>query len=298
VLAGGARAEQTQLAHGALLAFRAYADGSWRVVDLSTGRTRWRLPPGPLGGHLIVHRDGNLVTWFDADDGARAGDAVIQAHGALALVGASQDGHTAVLARTQTRSTTFVLVTLHGEHEVVRPGHWRFDALDGQRLTVSRASNGRPLAVVSTPRYVSTLYGSGAVRVVDSVRGSVRLLRLRGAPESYALAPDPDGRHVWALSPSAGRVVSIDAATARVVSSFAFTAGRANAHAAAAAVSPDGEHIAVSDGTRVWIVVPATHSVQRLRAHVAIALGWAPDQSRIWVVGERSRVSPLRIRLR
>jgi DNA-binding beta-propeller fold protein YncE len=298
VLAAGARADQTALAHGALLAFRAYADGSWRVIDLATGQTRWRLPPGPLGGHLVVHRDGNLVTWFDADTGVRVGDRVLQAKGAFALVGTSQDGRTAVLARTQTRSTTFSLVTMHGEREVVRPGHWRFDALDGQRLTLSRTSHGRALAVVRLPRYVIALYGSGVVRVVDGVRGSIRLLRLRGVPQSYALAPDPDGRHVWALSPSAGKVVSIDAATARVASSFSFTAGRANAYAAAAAVSPDGEHVAVSDGTRVWIVVPATRSVQRLPPHVAIALGWAPDQSRLWVVGERSRVSPLRLRLR
>jgi hypothetical protein len=28
-------------------------------------------------------------------------------------------------------------------------------------------------------------------------------------------------------------------------------------------------------------------------SHVAIALGFAPDQSRLWVVGERSRVTAL-----
>jgi hypothetical protein len=30
--------------------------------------------------------------------------------------------------------------------------------------------------------------------------------------------------------------------------------------------------------------------------HVAIALGFAPDMSRLWLVGERSRVSSLPVR--
>ena len=51
-VAGGARADQTPLAPEGLLAVRVFPNGSWRVIDLTTGRTRWRLPPGPLDGRL------------------------------------------------------------------------------------------------------------------------------------------------------------------------------------------------------------------------------------------------------
>jgi hypothetical protein len=282
---------------GALLLFQPVRAAPVRVIDLRTGRTEWRLPPGVVGGRLLVHRDGALLTWFDVTTGARAGDAVLQAHGRFALVGASQDGRVAVLARTQTRSTTFALVSRFGERDVTRAGHWRFAAL-ARRLTLVRAVPGRPVARVASRRYVTTLYEGGGVRAVDSVTGRVRALRLAGDASTWALAADPDGRHVWALSPYGGRCASIDAATGRVVFAFRFDAGRTNRNAAAAAVAPDGEHVAVSDGTRVWVVTPAMRSVTRSVAHVAIALGWAPDQSRVWVVGERSRVSPLRLRLR
>jgi hypothetical protein len=310
VLAGGARADQAPLAHGSLLAVRVFSDGSWRVIDLTTGRTRWRLPPGPLDGRLVVHRDGNLLTWFDAETGARVGDAVLQAHGTFALVGASRDGRTAVLARTQTRSTTFVLVTQTGERQVERPGHWQFDALSGRRLSLSHGSTSemrRGTVSSVSGRYRCTLVtvsaGNVAVEVLDTVRGRRTTVRLPGsgsadAAMTYVLVPDVDDRQLWAVSPGYGRIVRIDLATSSVAFSYAFRPGRWNVVPAVGALAPDGEHIAFSDGLHVWLAVPATRRVIREPQHATVALGWAPDQSRLWVVGERSRVSPLRLRLR
>ena len=61
-------------------------------------------------------------------------------------------------------------------------------------------------------------------------------------------------------------------------------------------MAPDGERIAVSDAQHVWFVELAERTVVTGGNHVAIALGFAPDLSRLWLVGERSRVSSLPVR--
>jgi hypothetical protein len=61
-------------------------------------------------------------------------------------------------------------------------------------------------------------------------------------------------------------------------------------------MSPDGERIAVTDAYHVWFVELARRKVVEGPTHVAIALGYSPDQRHLWVVGERSRVSSLRVR--
>ena len=152
---------------------------------------------------------------------------MLQAHGTFALVGASQDGRTAVLARTQTRSTTFVLVTQHGgERQVQRPGHWQFDALSGRRLSLSHGSTSemrRGTVSSVSGRYRCTLVavsGDGdAVEVLDTVRGRRTTVRLPGsgsadAAMTYVLVPDVDDRQLWAVSPGYGRIARIDLATA------------------------------------------------------------------------------------
>ena len=107
-----------------------------RVIDLRSGETRWRLPLGVVAGHVLVHLDGRLLTWFDAATGARLADAVLQAHGTFSLTGVSQDGREAVLARTQKRSTTFAIVSPHGERIVRLAGNsWSFDALNGDNFS-------------------------------------------------------------------------------------------------------------------------------------------------------------------
>ena len=105
------------------------------MLDLRTGATRWRLPSGMLGGNLLVHQDGTLLTWFNATTGARAGDTVAQTRGRFFLTGVSQDGKRAVLSRTQRRSTTFEIVSQTKQRRVVLGrNNWGFDALSGDKL--------------------------------------------------------------------------------------------------------------------------------------------------------------------
>ena len=293
---------QTTLAHGTMLAVRPTVNGLVRVIDLRTGRTRWHLPSGVLAGSLLVHRDGPLITWFDAATGARSGDAVLQAHGTFVLVGASQDGREAVLARTEKLSTTFAIVSPDGEREVSRPGHWRFVALNRSHLTALPASQplpGPPLQQVDSNggRYRFTLFrrgGAGVVQIVDTRSSRMRRVKLPGPATAEGLLPDAYRRDLWAVNASTGRYVLIDAAVGRVTSRFRYAVRRFAGIAPQLALAPDGEHIAVSEGGRVAILTPATRSVLRLRPHVAIALGWSPDERTLWVLGERSRVSPLR----
>jgi hypothetical protein len=331
---------QFTFAGGTLLGVRAAGlEAPLRVIDLRAGRTRWRLPPGVVAGDTLVHQDGSLVSWFDAARGARTADAVLQAHGAFRLVGVAQDGTRAVLARTQTLSTTFAIVSPRTERIVRLGGHdWSFDALNGRSLFLIQtlaygyqvrlydlAANtlqrrplkdpheraliqGTPFARASTPdgRFLFTLYvgtnGYAMVHELDTVAGFAHCIDLpatsSGAATTWGLAPDPANHTLWAVSPAAGRVVGIDVRTHAVRLSYSFQRTAWTANAVAAALSPDGGHVAFSDGLHLWVAVPAEGLVVAEPSHAAIALGWAPDQSKLWVVGERSRVSPLPLRLR
>jgi hypothetical protein len=331
-------ASQFAFAGGSLLGVRGNVHMPLRVIDLRSGATRWRLPPGVVGGHVLVHQDGRLLTWFDAATGVRLGDAVLQAHGTFALTGSSQDGRTAVLARTQQRSTTFAVVSPRAER-VVRLGgnRWTFDALNGDKLFLARALGGgyevrllhlasgvldtKPLkdpnesATIGgvpwsrTPsadgRYLSTLYigsnGSAMLHVLDTRRGAAHCVDLPGsgdfnAASSYALVADPDGRHLWAVSAGYGRVVHVDVVAHRVVDAYGFDASGAwNTNFGVAALAPDGERLAVSDGYHLWIVEVAQRKVVARPSHLVLALAYSPDLKRLWVLGERSRVTALRL---
>lgn len=308
-----------------MLAVPNVATGAVRVVDLSTGRTRWRLPGGVIAGTTLVHQDGQLLTWFDVATGARTGDAVLQEHARFVLVGLSQDGTRAVLARTERRVTSIAIVSPRRQTSIYLAGNrWSFEALAGGNLYLRHngevwrdafgGSGNRPLAAIGPPgvqlsspggRYVVTLTvsatGTGAVDVLDASRGVASTLRLPGrgsvtAARTYTLVPDPDGRHLWAIAPGYGRVVHIDLVVHRVVDAYAFTPGLRNSVAAVAAMSPDGAQIAVADSGRVWFVHLESRTVVAGAPHVVLALGWSPDQRRLWAVGERSRVSSLPVR--
>jgi hypothetical protein len=328
---------QLTLRGGTLLAVRGGIDRPVRVIDLRTGKTLWRLPPGVVAGNTLLHQDGALVTWFDLTHGSRIRDALRQAHGNFTLVGASHDARVAVLARTQRKSTTFVLLTPERERLVKLGGHgWQFDALSGDRLflvhylqhgyeiRVLHIASGVLGAPLKDPRASATIWGSpwsrtssadgrflytlyfgpngGAmVHVLDTRRATARCIDLPGsgswdAAATYTLVVDPDGRHVWAVSPGYGRVVHIDVAAHRVVDAYAFNVDSWNSNAGLAVMSPDGERIAVTDAYHLWFVELAARRVVTGPTHVAIALGFAPDQSRLWVVGERSRVTALPVR--
>src|SRR4051794_7363811 len=126
---------QFLLGHGTLLGVRVAADKPLRVIDLRTGKTRWWLPGGIVTGGTLVHQDGALVTWLAAATGKRIGSALLQQHGSFTLAGTSQDAKRAVLARTQSRSTTFAILSRTGQRLVKLGGNnWQFDALNGSNL--------------------------------------------------------------------------------------------------------------------------------------------------------------------
>jgi hypothetical protein len=331
---------QLSLADGSLLALRAGGiDANVRVLDMRTGKTRWWLPAGVFGGDILVHKDGTLLTWFDAATGARVASTVAALRGSYALVGASPDGRRAVLARTQTRRTTFVVVSQDGgQRQAVLGGNtWSFDSLSGDRLFLIHARRkgyevrlyhlatdrldpeplkdpgesaliqGIAWQRVASPdgRYLLTLYLSGEGRAMvhelDVRAGTARCIDLPGtgdfsAATSYALALSKDARTLWAVSSGYGRVATIDVGAHRLRSQFSFTAGPRNGVAGVAALSPDGKRIAVSDAQHVWLVDPARKYVARPLTHVAIAVGFSADGKKLWVVGERSRVSSLQVR--
>jgi hypothetical protein len=163
---------------------------------------------------------------------------------------------------------------------------------------------GSPWSHVSSAdgRYLYTLYvgpnGGSMVHVLDTRLGTARCIDLPGTgswdkASTYALVVDPDSRHLWAVSPGYGRVAQIDVTAQRVVDSYRFDAGPWNNNTTVAAISRDGERIAITDAQHIAFVQLAKRKVVAGPVHVALALGFAPDQSRLWVVGERSQVAAL-----
>jgi hypothetical protein len=308
-----------------------------RVLDLRSGRTLWRLPAGIVTRNTLVHADANLVTWFDAATGARRGDALLQQKGRYSLVGTSQDATRAVLSRTQTRSTTFAIVSRSAQRLVTLHGrNWEFDALNGRRLFLIRtlqygyevrlfdlASNtlqaqplkdpdesaliqGIAFSRASSPdgRYLFTLYidgnGNAMVHELDTFAGAAHCIDLPGSGDygatiTWAIVPGGNDT-LWAVSAGYGRVVAIDTRSHVVRGSFGFRPATWTSNAGVAALSPDGSGIAYTDAQHIWFVDLARKAVAGVRAHTAIALGYAPDGRRIWVVGRRSRVSALAAR--
>jgi hypothetical protein len=321
-----------------MLAVRGSVDKPVRVIDLRTGKTRWRLPAGVVTRNTLVHQDGGLVTWYDLARGTRLRDATLQAKGSFTLVGTSQDAARAVLAHTQTRSTTFAIVSRSSQRTVRLGGkNWQFDALNGPYLYLiqslrfgyevrlfdlrtnrlqkqplkdpheSALISGIPFARASSPsgRYLFTLYiggdGNAMVHELDTAAGFAYCIDLPGngdfnAATTWAIVPDVGSNDLWAVSTGYGRVVTIDGDAHLVREHFSFTRSPWLGNAGNAVLAPDGEHIAVTDAQHTWYVTPATASVRRGPNHVAIALGFSPDERRLWVVGERSRVSSLPVR--
>lgn len=316
-----------------MLAVRSAPDKPVRVIDLGSGRTRWWLPPGVVTRDTLVHQDGALLTWYDLARGTRTGSVVVEQHARFALVGTSQDASRAVLARTQSRSTTFAIVSHAGQRVVTLAGNdWSFDALDGRSLFLIRtlrlgyevrlydlASNrlqkrplkdpgesalitGVPFARASSPsgRYLFTLYvgsdGGAMVHELDTVAGHAYCIDLPGngnfdAAITWALVPADDDGTLWAVSAGYGRLVAIDVPTHEIRVRYSFAHAYWFANPGAAVLAPDGQHIALTDAAHTWLANLASGAVRRGPDHTAIALGISPDERRLWVVGQRSRVS-------
>ena len=162
---------------------------------------------------------------------------------------------------------------------------------------------GTPWSRVSSSdgRYVLTLYitpaGKAMIHELDARAGTARCIDLPGtgsfnSATSYSLSMSADSRTLWAVSTGYGKVAAVDIAGARVRDTFGFAGSPpASPIGTVAAVSPDGERLAVADGGTIWFVTFALHRVVQAPPHVAIALGFSPDGKRLWMVGQKSRVS-------
>ncbi|HKC78434.1 MAG TPA: hypothetical protein VKB70_08630 [Gaiellaceae bacterium] len=282
---------QFLLGHGTLLGVRKAPDAPLRVVDLRTGQTRWRLPGGIVTGDTLVGQSPGLLTWYDTTTGERLHDAPLQLHGVFQLVGTSQDAKRAVLARTQTRSTTFAIVS-PGAQRIVKlgGGDWQFDALNGSNLILIQqlrfgyevrlydlASNtlqpaalkdpresaliqGIPFARASSAsgRYLFTLYvgsdGGAMIHELDTVAGKAHCIDLPGNGDFSAAI-------TWALVPGGeGTLWAVSVGYGRIVrvDVAAHAVRRTATFNRATWTSNAGVAALARDGTRI-VVTDAQH---------------------------------------
>lgn len=154
-------------------------------------------------------------------------------------------------------------------------------------------------------RYLFTLYvggnGGAMVHQLDLKTSAARCIDLPGtgdfnATVTWAMELAPNGKTLWAVNPAYGRVVGIDVGTRKVRSSFSFkkTSLYDNGPTASvSAISPDGSRIAVGTAGKIFYVSMAHKVVVNGVPHAAVALGYAPDGTTLWVVGKGEQVTAL-----
>ncbi|HEX5449800.1 MAG TPA: hypothetical protein VFW85_07050 [Gaiellaceae bacterium] len=190
--------------------------GSVIVDDMGTGRTRYQLPEGILGGHLLVHQEqgGNGLTWFDTYTGRQIASASGAGFGELSLTGVSQDGRRAVLFNVR-KTARFAIVAPHQRVNVVAlPGqNWGFDALSGHNLYLLQYKRSGGYEV---RRYDLTAHRLVTAPLKDPHESSL----IWGT--AWSRVTSPDGRYVFTLylGPDGGAMVhelDVHHATARCV---------------------------------------------------------------------------------
>jgi hypothetical protein len=154
-------------------------------------------------------------------------------------------------------------------------------------------------------RYLFTLYvggnGGAMVHQLDLKTSAARCIDLPGTGDfnsttTWTMELSPNGKTLWAVNPGYGRVVGIDVGTRKVRTAFRFkkTALFANGPVAStSAISPDGSRIALAVAGKIFYVSLARRVVVKGVPHAAVALGYAPDGSRLWVVDKGEQVTAL-----
>jgi hypothetical protein len=309
-------ASQFSLAGGAMMGYPTAANAEIKVVDLRTGKARWTIHGGFESGNLIVHMDtGAAIVWTDATTNKtvkRVANPQL-----FELVGVSQDGARAVLKD----GLRFAIVA-PGTRRVVNvsPGHWDFDALEGDNLFLIKYDTdggyqvrlvhvstgkvdptvlkeriwGSPFSRASSPdgHYLFTMYiapnGAAMVHQLDLRSASARCIDLPGtgdygAAATWAMVLSRDAKTLWAVSPGYERVIGIDVATRAVATAFRIDLPGWNVgNATAAVLSPDGQRIAIADKESVALVDLAARKVAQRDNGKAIALGYSPDGANLW----------------
>jgi hypothetical protein len=166
---------------------------------------------------------------------------------------------------------------------------------------------GTAFARLASPdgRYLFTLYiapdGGSMIHELDLRDALAHCVDLPGngdvpgtgdfnAAMTTSLALSPDGRTLWAVSPGYGRATAIGVTTHRVRTVIRFD-GWWQGNAGLAATAPDGR-IAVSEGSRIWIVEPRRHRVDDVGARTVRALGFGTG-GRLWAIGRNAAVYSL-----
>ena len=154
-------------------------------------------------------------------------------------------------------------------------------------------------------RYLFTLYvggnGGAMVHQLDLETSAARCIDLPGTGDftsttTWAMELAPDGKTLWAVNPGYGRIVGIDVGTRKVRVAFRFR--RAPVYdngpvASTSAISPDGKRIALGVAGKIFHVSMANRTVVRGAPRPVVALGFAPDGSRLWAVDKSEQVSEL-----
>jgi hypothetical protein len=154
-------------------------------------------------------------------------------------------------------------------------------------------------------QYLYTLYvggnGGAMVHQLNLRTSTARCIDLPGTGDfnsttTWAMELSPNGKTLWAVNPGYGRVVGIDAAKRNVRVAFRFkkTAVYDNGPASSvSAISPDGSRIALGAGGKIFYVSLTHKVVVKGVPHAAVALGYAPDGTTLWVVGKGEQVTAL-----
>lgn len=233
---------------------------------------------------------------------------------AVALRVAHGNTKVAIVSRTSTRTLTvpgtswqvdalrsdnlFLIQYLQAGGYRIRLVHVGNGKLEAKPLKDPHESGtiwGSPFSRLSSADggYVFTLYigGNGAAMVheLNLKAATARCIDLPGtgnyeSAATWTMQLSRDGRTLWMVSPGYGRVVGIDVASRKVTTAFRIDlAYWNNGGPPASALSPDGTQLAIADGeTVVLLDLAAKKVVRRDPAKKVVALGYAPDGSRLW----------------
>jgi WD40 repeat protein len=154
-------------------------------------------------------------------------------------------------------------------------------------------------------RYLFTLYiggnGGAMVHQLDLKTSAARCIDLPGTGDfnsttTWAMEVSPNGKTLWAVNPSYGRVVGVDVAQKKVRVAFRFkkTALYDNGPVSSvSAISADGSRIALGVAGKIFYVSMAHRVVVKGVPHAAVALGYAPDGTTLWVVDKAQQITAL-----
>jgi len=192
----------------------------------------------------------------------------------------------------------FLIEYLHSGGYKVRLMHVASGKLEPQALKDPHESGiiwGQPFSRLSSAdgRYLFTLYigsnGGAMIHELDLKLATARCIDLPGTGDygsaaTWAMMLTRDQSKLWAVNPGYGHVVAIDIGTRAVTSTFRIQLAYWNrGNGTAAALAPDGAHIAIADGKSVAILGLRDRKVVDRHAGHALALGYSPA-GRLWTL--------------